>query len=506
MSSTKIQGLLSHLGSHAASVEIINPSTGKNAYPLPQFTAHEVAVAAQALRDSAAVWADTPVHQRGQVLLNLHDLMIQHESELLELLQFETGKARAHAFEDFAGALNSARHFGKLAPKVLHTKRVRSGAPTLTRNYVDLVPVGIVGVITPWNYPLALTGLDVLPALAAGNPVLHKIDNQTALTALYLRELAVQAGLPESAWTIVVGDGAEVGNAVTDNVDFVAFTGSTATGKIVAQRAAARLIGCSLELGGKNPMIVLPSANIKKAAKLAVTSSVANTGQLCVSIERVYVPNASIDEFIAAATASANSLTIQKDGGFETDLGTLTGAAQFKRFTSMLADAKSKGATVAGGEPQPQIGPYFVSPAIVSHIPADADLDRREVFGPILQVYGYDSVEDAIEAANDTEFGLNASVIGNATEAMAVAKRLQAGSVNINEGFRASFASMDSPMGGMKQSGQGRRNGDYGLTRFTEAKAIGVTTGFLALPNNGHDYVFIRKLLILLSQTLRRLP
>ena len=144
MSSTKIQGLLSHLGSHAASVEIINPSTGKIAYPLPQFTAHEVAVAAQALRDSAHIWANTPVHQRGQVLLNLHDLMIKHESELLELLQFETGKARAHAFEDFAGALNSARHFGKLAPKVLHTKRVRSGAPTLTRNYVDLVPVGVV--------------------------------------------------------------------------------------------------------------------------------------------------------------------------------------------------------------------------------------------------------------------------------------------------------------------------------------------------------------------------
>jgi succinate-semialdehyde dehydrogenase/glutarate-semialdehyde dehydrogenase len=218
------------------------------------------------------------------------------------------------------------------------------------------------------------------------------------------------------------------------------------------------------------------------------------------------VPNASIDEFIAAATAIAQSLKIEKDGGFENDLGTLTGAAQFKRFTSMLADAKSKGATIAGGEPQPQIGPYFVSPAIVRHIPADADLDRREVFGPILQVYGYDSVEDAIEAANDTDYGLNASVIGNASEAMTVAKRLQAGSVNINEGFRASFASMDSPMGGVKQSGQGRRNGDYGLTRFTEAKAIGVTTGFLALPNNGRDYVFIRKLLILLSQTLRRLP
>jgi succinate-semialdehyde dehydrogenase/glutarate-semialdehyde dehydrogenase len=506
VSESGIQTLLAALGEHSESVEIINPSTGKASFVLPQFSAAEVQAATAAARAAAPTWAATPVQQREEILLNLHDLMLKHQEEMLDLLRFETGKARGHAFEDFAGALNSARHYGKTAHKVLGLRRTRSGAPTIAKNFVELVPVGVVGVITPWNYPLALSGLDVFPALVAGNTVVHKIDNQTALTALFLRKLAMDAGLPSEVWTIVVGDGAEVGNAVTDSVDDVAFTGSTATGRIVAQRAAARLIGCSLELGGKNPMIILPGANIKKAAKLAVASAVGNTGQLCVSIERIYVPNDIKAEFTAQLAEVAASLTLGKSSSYDVDLGTLTGAAQLKRVTNLLADAVAKGAHLIGGQTQPQLGPNFISPAIVTDIPADATLNRGEVFGPVMQVYGYETVAQAIEAANDTDYGLNASVIGDPRQAMEVARQLNAGSVNINEGFRASFASMDSPMGGFKSSGQGRRNGTYGLTRFTEPKAIGIAGGFIQLPSRGHDYVRISKLLVLLTKVLRRLP
>ena len=506
MSDSGIQNLLAALGEHSASVEIINPATGKASFRLPQFSASEVADAVANARAAAPTWAATPVHQREEMLLNLHDLMLAHQEELLDLLQFETGKARGHAFEDFAGALNAARHYGKTAHKILGLKRAKSGAPTLVKNWVELVPVGVVGVITPWNYPLALSGLDVFPALAAGNPVVHKIDNQTALTALYLRKLAIEAGLPSEVWTIVVGDGAEVGNAVTDGVDFIAFTGSTATGRLVAQRAAARLIGMSLELGGKNPMIVLPGADIKKAARLAVASAVGNTGQLCVAIERIYVPNDIKAEFTTELAAVAASLTLGKSSSYDVDLGTLTGAAQLRHVTNFLADAVAKGAKLIGGQPKPEIGPNFITPAIVTDIPESADLNRNEVFGPVMQVYGYTTVAEAIQAANDTDYGLNASVIGNTKEALEVARQLNAGSVNINEGFRASFASMDSPMGGFKASGHGRRNGNYGLTRFTEAKAIGVAGGLLKLPSRGHDYVRISKLLVILSKTLRRLP
>lgn len=507
MSENGIQNLLADLGRHDQSVEVISPINGKVMFVLPQFSADEVARLVEIAKAAAPTWAQTPVEQRAQVLLGLHDLLIEHQQQLLDLLQFETGKARSHAFEDFAGALNSSRHYGKIAPKALRTKRVRSGAPTLVRNYVDYVPLGVVGVITPWNYPLALSALDVLPALVAGNTVVQKIDNQTALTAIYLRRLALEAGLPAEAWTIVVGDGAEVGNAVTDNVDYVAFTGSTATGRIVAQRAAARLIGYSLELGGKNPMIVLPGANLKRAASIALGAAIGNSGQLCVAIERLYVPNSIKTEFLAELAAQAEALTVGKSGEFDMDLGTLASSAQLSRVIGLLNDAVENGARlVSGGKPQPQLGPYFVTPAIITDIPQQAKLDRNEVFGPVLQVYGYDTVEHAIDLANDTSYGLNAAVVGPEREAIGVAHRLNAGSVNVNEGFRASFASMESPMGGFKESGMGRRNGDYGLTRFTETRAIGVAGGLLKLPSRAQDYRSISKLLILLSKVLRRLP
>jgi len=505
VSESDFEQLLQALGAHEQSVTITNPATGKPSHLLPTFTATEVMAAAQSARVALPSWASLAIRERAEVLLRLHDLMIENQARLLDLLQFETGKSRSSAFEDFAGALNSARHYGKLAPKRLSMRRVRSGAPTMVTNFVDFPPVGLVGVITPWNYPLALTGLDVLPALVAGNAVLHKIDNQTALTALYLRKLAVDAGLPESAWTIVVGDGAEVGNAVTDAVDYVAFTGSTATGREVAKRAANRLIGFSLELGGKNPMIVLPKANLKKAAAIAVAGAVGNTGQLCVAIERVYVPLEQRELFLEQLSSAVGKLRIGRDANFSTDLGSLASANQLKRVTDMLADAVAKGARLIGGNALPETGPFFIEPAIVTDIPATANLDRNEVFGPVIQVYGYQSLAEAISLANDTEYGLNAAVVGPVREAMRVAKQLQAGSVNINEGFRASFASMDSPMGGVKHSGMGRRNGDYGLLRFTEPKAIGIARGLLKLPMRGADYERASRLLVLLSKILRRL-
>jgi succinate-semialdehyde dehydrogenase/glutarate-semialdehyde dehydrogenase len=506
VSETSIPALLSHLGEHAKSIAVIGPGTGQKIYDLPQFTEAEVAQAIGKLRASQPTWASLEVHERAQVLLKLHDLIIEHSEQFIDLLAFETGKARIHGFEETAGAMNAARHFGKIAAKALRQHRVKSGAPTLTRNYVDYVPFGVVGVITPWNYPLALSALDVLPALVAGNTVVHKIDNQTALTALYLRKLAVEAGLPEEVWTIVVGDGAEVGNAITDSVDFVAFTGSTATGRLVAERAAKRLIGYSLELGGKNPMIVLPNANLKRAATLAIAAATGNAGQLCVATERVYVANSQIQEFLNELSAQVNNLAVGKSLLADKDLGTLTSKAQLERVQTMVNEAVSLGAKlVAGGQHNDIQGPYAYTPAVLSEIPAEAKLNRGEVFGPVLQVYGYETLEHAINAANDSEYGLNASVIGPVAEALVVAKQLQAGSVNINEGYRATFASMDSPMGGFKQSGSGRRNGNYGLLRFVESRAIGIADGLLKLPLRAKDYQSMKPLMFALSKILRRL-
>jgi succinate-semialdehyde dehydrogenase/glutarate-semialdehyde dehydrogenase len=505
MSETSIPALLSHLPQGHSVTAIINPTSGKKIYDLPQLSAGDVTLAFAAARKAQSSWNQTPIKRREQILLKLHDLMMTSQEQLMDLLQLETGKARSHAFEEVAGAFGAARYFGKIAAKTLRPTKTKAGVPILTKTFVEHAPVGVVGIITPWNYPLALTMLDVLPALAAGNSVVQKSDNQTALTVLFARHLAIEAGLPEGVWTVVVGGGAEVGNAITDNSDYVAFTGSTATGRMVAERAAKRLIGCSLELGGKNPMIVLEGANLKRAADLAMAGAFGSAGQLCVSLERVYVPNHLKDAFLSELASRSRALSVGHSKDFSMDMGTLTGQAQLDRVSGFIDQARESGATiVSGGHALPELGPYFYAPTVVTDASNGTNLSRQEVFGPVLDVEGYDTLEDAIAIANDTEYGLNASVVGPRRAALRVASRLNAGSVNINEGFRATFASMESPMGGMKQSGKGRRNGPEGLLRFTETRTIGVASGLLRLPLRGKDYVRMAPLMVLLMKVLRR--
>jgi succinate-semialdehyde dehydrogenase / glutarate-semialdehyde dehydrogenase len=506
MSEYSIPSLLSHLPESSDQVTIVNPTTGKKIYDLPQLSVSQVANAVADSRLAQPSFAAMPVKARSAALFALHDLIIKNQDQLMDLLQLETGKARAHAFEEVAGSLGSTRYFAKIAPKVLKKQITNSGVPFVTRSYVTYSPVGVVGVITPWNYPLALQMLDVLPALAAGNTVVQKADNQTALVSLYARKLAIEAGIPDSAWTIVVGDGATVGNAITDSVDYVAFTGSTRTGKMVAERAAKRLIGYSLELGGKNPLIVLPGAKLGDAAEKVIAGAFGNSGQLCVSIERVYVPNDQKGAFETELATRVNSLQIGKSDNFQMDMGTLTGINQLKRVEDFVSDAVSKGAKVlAGAKALPELGPYFYSPTVMTDIKPEMRLAREEVFGPFIAVVGYDSIDEAVELANDTEYGLNASVVGPVKLAEKVANRLMAGSVNINEGFRASMASIDSPMGGMKQSGVGRRNGHYGLLRFTEARTVGIAIGLLNFPSRAKQYNKMAPLMNALAKVMKKL-
>ncbi len=503
MRETSIQALVAHLPANPDTVPVMNPANGKKIYDLPQMSVAQVESAIAAARVAQRDWAKTPVAERSKLLVDLHALLLEDETKLLDLLQLETGKSRAHAFEETAGAIASASYYARIAPKYLSRRKTKPGVPVLTRTYVDQVPVGVVGIITPWNYPLALTMLDVLPALIAGNAVIQKADNQTALTVLFARHLAIEAGIPAELWTVVVGDGETVGNAITDNVDYVAFTGSTATGRKVAERAARRLIGCSLELGGKNPLIVLEGANIKRAAEIAIAGAFGSAGQLCVSIERVYVPKRIKDEFLAEIAKRTESLTVGRSNDFSMDIGSLTGYNQLQRMMGFIDDAVSTGATVvAGGKQLTETGPYFYSPTVITNVNQNARMYRQEVFGPVVDVEGYEDLDDAIKMANDTDYGLNASVVGPEREAIKVAEKLNAGSVNINEGFRATFASMETPMGGFKSSGQGRRNGPGGLLRFTEAKAIGVARGAIKLPSRAKDY---NRMAPLMRMMLKRL-
>ena len=505
MIDTSLKNLISHLPSDAPTVPVINPTTGKRIYDLPQMTAEQVVEKINHVRKLHGAWRQTTIGAREHFLKKVHNVLLANEDKLLDVLQLETGKSRAHAFEEFAGAAGAARYYGNNSSSILANYKTRSGVPFVHKTWVENEPLGVVGIITPWNYPMALTMLDVLPALAAGNIVVQKADNQTALSVLMCRLMAIEAGLPEEVWTVVVGDGAEVGNAITDNADYVAFTGSTATGRKVAERAAGRLIGYSLELGGKNPMIVLEGTDLNNAAEMAIAGGYGSAGQLCVSTERVYVHQNDIGNFLEILGQKVESLKVGKSSDFTMDIGSLTSAAQLERVSGFVDRAIADGAkVVAGGKALPELGPYFYAPTVLTNVKHDSPAGCAEIFGPVLVVFPYERIEEAIRLANDSEYGLNASVIGPKREATAVAHLLQAGSVNVNEGYRATFASMDSPMGGMKSSGVGRRNGPGGLLRFTDRRTMGVAATWFKLPTRGRHWVRMAPLLRLLSKLLNR--
>lgn len=482
---------------------VVSPLTGEKLHEIKAFTASEVAQAFESARKAQPDWAKSSQH-RSLVAKKLAALLAKEQAAVMDQLQAETGKSRSHAFEEVAGALGAISYYAKIAPKLMRRKRVKAGVPMLLSAYVEPAPVGVVGVITPWNYPLALTMMDVIPALMAGNAVVQKADNQTAKTVQLARDLAVVAGVPKEVWQVVHGDAAEVGNAVTDNADYVAFTGSTPTGRIVAERAAKRLIGYSLELGGKNPMIVLPGANLEQAAEIALGSAFGNAGQLCVSIERLYVPHHALPEFETVLKRRIESMIVGSSDTFSHDVGSLTSKAQAERVSGFVDRAVAEGAKLlTGGKRLENLGPNFYAPTVLTAVPKTAEIMTKEVFGPVIALVGYDSLDEAVQLANDTEFGLNAAVVGDRSKALEVASRLMAGSVNINEGYRASMASMAAPMGGMKQSGLGRRSGPQGLLRFTETRTIGVANRLpIGLPNRAKDYKKMAPLMTKLTKWL----
>lgn len=490
-----------------ASIKVVDPLTGNKLHEIDAHSASDVALRFQSAREAQPAWAAIGGKARARVASQLVDSLIAKQEDLMDMLQKETGKSRSHAFEEITGALAAISYYAKVAPKLMKRQKVRGGVPLLITAYTEPAPVGAVGIVTPWNYPLALTMMDVIPALMAGNAVVQKADNQTAKTVLMARDIAVSAGVPELIWQVVHGEASEVGNALIDHCDYLAFTGSTATGKLVAQRAASRLIGYSLELGGKNPMIVLPGANVSEAAEMALASAFGNAGQLCVSIERLYVPNHAMAAFELELKNRVESLKVGSSSQFEYDLGALSSVAQLERVSGFVQRAIDEGARlVTGGKVLSEIGPNFYAPTVLSDIPQGAEILHKEVFGPVIALVGYDSLDEAVELANATEYGLNASVVGDKKAAMDIASRLMAGSVNINEGYRASMATMAAPMGGMKQSGMNRRSGPDGLLRFTENRTIGVANKLpIGLPNRARDYKKMAPLMTKLARWMGKI-
>jgi succinate-semialdehyde dehydrogenase/glutarate-semialdehyde dehydrogenase len=452
------------------------PFTGAPVASLPTSTPADVEVAVARARAVQQSWAARSIAARAAVLLRLHDLLLQRQGEILDILQTESGKARLHAYEEVVDVAINCRWLARRGPGLLRAARRAGVVPGLTLVLELHHPKGVVGIIVPWNYPLALSISDALPALLAGNGVVIKPDAQTPLTALWAAELLREAGLPEGLLGVVVGDGALIGGAVVDAVDHVGFTGSTATGRIVAQQAAARLVGASLELGGKNSLYVAADADLDRAAEAAVRDCFTSAGQLCLSMERLLLHERIADPFLDRFVDRVRRLRMGPALDYSSDLGCLASAAQLQRVTSHVEDAVAHGARVlVGGRARPDLGPLFYEPTVLDRVPVTAACYAEETFGPVVSVYRVSSDGEAVARANDTEFGLNASIwTRDVRRGIRLARQVQAGTVNVNESYSATWGSVDAPMGGWKSSGLGRRHGSAGLLRYTESQTIAV--------------------------------
>ncbi|WP_326699377.1 succinic semialdehyde dehydrogenase [Streptomyces sp. NBC_01754] len=450
------------------------PFTGQKLADLPESTPQDVHTAFERARAGQPAWAATPVRDRAEVLLRFHDLLLGRQSEVLDLIQLETGKARLHAHEEVQAVAVAARHYGRRAATYLKPKRHTGVVPVLTKVTELRQPRGVVGQIAPWNYPLELSVGDALPAFVSGNAVVMKPDTETALTALWARDLLIEAGLPAEVFQVVLGEGPVVGPEVVSRADYVSFTGSTRTGRDVAQRAAARLVGVSLELGGKNPMLVLADADVEKAAAGAVRACFSSAGQLCISIERLYVHASVADDFVERFAARTKAMRLGNSLAYGADMGSLVGERQLETVSRHVAEAVEKGATlVAGGVARPDIGPLFYEPTILDGVQEPMAVCAEETFGPVVSLYRFTDEDEAVALANATPYGLNASVwTKDSRRGHRIAARLRAGTVNINEGYASAYGSAQSPMGGMKDSGLGRRHGSEGILKYTEAQTV----------------------------------
>ncbi|MBB5913423.1 acyl-CoA reductase-like NAD-dependent aldehyde dehydrogenase [Nocardia transvalensis] len=465
-------------GEKRAPHEMIEVYTGAVVGELPQSSPEDVAAAAATARAAQREWASWPVDKRLAVFERAHELILTEIETIADLIQIGCGKTRRMAIEESCDPPMVISHYLKTAERVLKPTKRGGYMPVITTSTEQHRPKGVVAVIAPWNFPFAISMSDSIPALIAGNGVVLKPDNKTALCTLFGVELLRKAGLPAGLVQVVCGTGPDVGPTLIENSDYVMFTGSTATGRTIGELAGRNLISCSLELGGKNPMIVLDDADLDEVIPSTVFSVYGNSGQACMHIERIYVHDRLYDEFVRRFVAAAEELGATAGASYDytPEFGSLVSVDHMERVAAHVEDARAKGATVlTGGKARPDLGPAFYEPTVLTGVTSEMTHATAETFGPVVTVYKFSDEQQAISQANATTYGLNASVWSrNLDRAKRIADRLEAGNININDGFVATYSAKATPSGGVKQSGVGTRHGDNGLLKYTDTINVGV--------------------------------
>lgn len=473
---------------------ITAPATGDTLGEVPTATETDVERAIETARDAQREWADHPVSERVARLSRFHDIVLDRCSDLADVVQAETGKARRDAHEEVLDVALNARYYANRASDLLSPKRRRGAFPLLTKTVEYRRPHGVVGLITPWNYPLTLAISDAIPALLAGNAVVLKPDESTPYSALLGRRLLREAGIPSGLFQVCPGPGEVLGDPLIEGSGFVGFTGSTEVGRTVAARAGRHLTPCSLELGGNNPLVVLDDVDTRAAVRGTVRTCFANAGQLCISVERAYVHESVYDDYLDALVQAVSDLRLGTGANWGYDVGSLTPEGHVDAVHAYVEDARAAGATVhVGGEPRPDIGPNHYEPTVLDDTTPDMALHAAETFGPLLALHRVSSAREAVDLANDSAYGLNAVVFaGDTDRGERVARHLECGTVNVNDAYHASWASIDAPMGGMKDSGLGRRHGREGMTKYTESQTVATQRGIPVVTDRVSDRAWSR--------------
>ncbi|WP_340295742.1 succinic semialdehyde dehydrogenase, partial [Aquipuribacter hungaricus] len=433
-------------------------------------------------RAAQPAWAARSVAERARVLAAVHDLVLRRREELTDLVQVVTGKSRGDAFLEVVGVLQVARWHARRGPAVLRPEARPGFVPVLSRALVRRVPVGLVANVAAWNYPLVFVLGDALPALLAGDAVLTKPALRSVPLAGAVAGLLRDAGLPDGLFAVLAGDSAALGEQVVDVADHVLFTGSEAVGRQVAARAGARLVGCTLELGGKNAMYVAADADVPRAAAAAVRDCFGGAGQTCTSSERLYVHADVASRFRAELLRRLAQLRLGWTRDGTVDMGSLVSPEHLARVLEHVQDAVDRGATVlAGGRARPDLGPSFMEPTVLADVPDGARCRTEETFGPVVVLTEVASDEEALAAVGATTTGLMASVWSrDVRRAQQLAAQVRTGTVVVNEVHLLAWGSVAAPVGGTGTSGYGRRYGREGLHEVTRAQVVLTQHGPLA--------------------------